>query len=49
MIFGEIGAHLSTTFGIVDPTIAPSETFVDVWEHFGMTEAGLLRVILEQQ
>jgi transketolase N-terminal domain/subunit/transketolase C-terminal domain/subunit len=23
--------------GIVDPTIAPSETFLDVWAHYGMT------------
>lgn len=35
-------------FGIVDPTIAPSETFQEVWEHFGMTEAQLLRVLLEK-
>jgi hypothetical protein len=24
-------------FGIVDPRIAPSETFQEVWAHFGMT------------
>ena len=24
-------------FGIVDPRVAPSETFQDVWAHFGMT------------
>ena len=24
-------------FGIVDPRIAPSETFLDVWAHYGMT------------
>jgi transketolase C-terminal domain/subunit len=33
-------------FGIVDPTIAPSESFLELWEHFGMTEADLLRVLL---
>lgn len=33
--------------GISDPTIAPSETFQEVWEHFGMTEAHLLRALLE--
>ena len=35
-------------FGIVDPRVAPSETFVELWEHFGMTEAHLLRVIRER-
>ena len=35
-------------FGIVDPTIAPSESFLELWEHFGMTEADLLRVLLDQ-
>jgi deoxyxylulose-5-phosphate synthase len=35
-------------FGIVDPAVAPSETFVDVWEHFGMTEAHLLRTLLQK-
>jgi transketolase C-terminal domain/subunit len=35
-------------FGIVDPAVAPSETFQELWEHFGMTEAGMLRVLLER-
>lgn len=35
-------------FGIVDPAVAPSETFMDVWEHFGMTEAHLLRRLLQK-
>ena len=35
-------------FGIVDPAVAPSETFQELWEHFGMTEAGLLRILLER-
>jgi len=35
-------------FGIVDPSVAPSESFVELWEHFGMTEAGLLRALLER-
>jgi transketolase N-terminal domain/subunit/transketolase C-terminal domain/subunit len=34
-------------FGIVDPRIAPSETFVEVWEHFGISEKRLLDVLLE--
>ena len=29
-------------FGIVDPRIAPSEHFFDVWKHFGMTKEGLV-------
>ena len=28
-------------FGIVDPRIAPSETFQEVWGHFGMTADGI--------
>jgi transketolase C-terminal domain/subunit len=35
-------AHL----GISDPHIAPSEHFVRVWEHFGMTEEALVDAIL---
>ena len=35
-------------FGIVDPSVAPSETFDKVWEHFGMTEADLLKVLLSK-
>ena len=34
-------------FGIVDPCIAPSDTFVEVWEHFGISEKHLLDVLLE--
>jgi transketolase len=35
-------------FGIVDPSVAPSETFDKVWEHFGMTEAELLKTLLQK-
>jgi len=35
-------AHL----GISDPGTAPSEHFVKVWEHFGITADGLLAAIL---
>ena len=35
-------------FGIVDPSVAPSETFDKVWEHFGMTEKHLLDALLEK-
>jgi deoxyxylulose-5-phosphate synthase len=35
-------AHL----GISDPRTAPSEHFIKVWEHFGITEEGLLGEIL---
>jgi transketolase C-terminal domain/subunit len=35
-------AHL----GIADPRIAPSEHFVKVWEHFGITEDALLDAIV---
>ena len=36
-------------FGIVDPRVAPSETFVEVWEHFGISEQHLLDALLEQR
>jgi deoxyxylulose-5-phosphate synthase len=43
------GAGVATHhFGIADPSIAPSETFVELWEHFGMTEAHLLKVLLQR-
>jgi deoxyxylulose-5-phosphate synthase len=32
-------------FGIADPSIAPSESFLELWEHFGMTEAHLVRAL----
>jgi transketolase N-terminal domain/subunit/transketolase C-terminal domain/subunit len=32
-------------FGITDPRVAPSEHYVQVWEHFGMTEGALLSAI----
>jgi deoxyxylulose-5-phosphate synthase len=35
-------AHL----GIADPQIAPSEHFVTVWEHFGITDDALLTALL---
>ena len=36
-------------FGIVDPSVAPSESFLEVWEHFGMSEAHLLRALLQKE
>lgn len=35
-------------FGIVDPRIAPSEAHLQVWEHYGMTEARLAEALLDQ-
>ena len=35
-------------FGIVDPAVAPSETFVEVWEHFGISEQHLLDALIEK-
>ena len=32
--------------GICDPRIAPSEHFIKVWEHFGLTEGALLAALL---
>ena len=33
-------------FGIVDPQIAPSDHFVQVWEHYGLTEDAILESLL---
>jgi hypothetical protein len=33
-------------FGICDPQVAPSEHFVQVWEHFGLTEEALVSALL---
>jgi transketolase N-terminal domain/subunit/transketolase C-terminal domain/subunit len=33
-------------FGIADPQIAPSDHFVQVWAHYGLTEEGILKSIL---
>lgn len=32
-------------FGIVDPHLAPSDHFVQVWEHYGLTQAGIEKSI----
>jgi deoxyxylulose-5-phosphate synthase len=44
---GDAGVSLHH-FGIVDPSVAPSETFGPVWEHFGISEKHLLDVLLEK-
>jgi len=49
---GFAAAHLGGTdvrlehFGICDPQVAPSEHFVQVWEHFGLTEDALVSALL---
>jgi hypothetical protein len=35
-------------FGIVDPQIAPSEHFIKVWEHYGLTEEGITKSLLSK-
>jgi transketolase N-terminal domain/subunit/transketolase C-terminal domain/subunit len=39
------GADLAH-FGIADPQIAPSDSFMQVWEHYGMTEEHLVAALL---
>ena len=39
---------LTDHFGIVDPSVAPSESFLELWEHFGMTETHLLQALLHK-
>ena len=34
-------------FGITDPGVAPSDHFLQVWEHYGMTTAALTASVLE--
>jgi deoxyxylulose-5-phosphate synthase len=44
-----VGAGVSINhFGIADPCVAPSETFIEVWEHFGISEQHVLDVLLEK-
>jgi transketolase N-terminal domain/subunit/transketolase C-terminal domain/subunit len=33
-------------FGIADPQIAPSDSFMQVWEHYGMTEEHLVSALM---
>ncbi len=44
---GRLAASVTTLdyFGIVDPQIAPSDHFLQVWEHYGITEQGILRSV----
>jgi hypothetical protein len=35
-------------FGITDPAVAPSDHYIQIWEHFGMTTAALAARLLEQ-
>ena len=35
-------------FGIADPQIAPSEHFIKVWEHYGLTEEGITKSLLSR-
>jgi len=49
---GLVATHLGGTdvrldhFGICDPQVAPSEHFVQVWEHFGLTEDAVVSALL---
>jgi transketolase len=36
-------------FGIVDPQVAPSEYYLQVWEHFGMTQEALTSYLLQRR
>src|SRR5262249_35221949 len=35
-------------FGIVDPQIAPSDHFFEVWKHYGITEEGIATSIIDR-
>ncbi len=42
-----VGAHVDLShFGITNPQVAPSEHYVEVWKHFGMTEEAVLCTVL---
>ncbi len=49
---GHVASHLAGTgmqlehLGIVDPQIAPSDHFIQVWEHYGITEEKLIAAIV---
>jgi len=33
-------------FGIVDPQIAPSDRFFEVWKHYGLTEEAITKSVM---
>jgi hypothetical protein len=35
-------------FGITDPHVAPSEAFLPVWAHYGMTEEDVAAALLRR-
>lgn len=49
-----VSSHLASSgvtlkhFGITDPSVAPSDHYSVVWEHFQMTEAALTAALLEK-
>jgi hypothetical protein len=36
-------------FGISDPQVAPSDAYMQVWQHFGMTEAALTECLMARR
>ncbi len=52
---GLVASHLTGSairlehFGIVDPAVAPSEDYMKVWEHYGLTTQGLVDGVLRLQ
>lgn len=52
---GFVAGHLYGTnieidhFGIADPHVAPSESFMEVWEHYGLTEARITASLLGRE
>lgn len=44
---GHLGGHVALEhYGLGNPQVAPSETFVDVWKHFGMSAEALTESII---
>lgn len=47
---GHLGSHVALEhYGLGNPQVAPSEHFIDVWKHFGMTADALTDAILRHR
>lgn len=50
-----VAGHLSGSgvaiehFGIADPHVAPSDSFLELWEHYGMREQHMLAALVRQE
>ena len=44
--FGEVASRYSRVITITDPGVAPSDPFIKIWEHYGISASALTASIL---